>query len=510
VTSVQHREQLEREVKLGAWPGFQLPPLDDLPDGLRARTRRARRLEATYYDTPDARLARAGVSLRHRTGDGTGWTLKLPDGDGPSGNGVLRRRELTFPGDGRAVPADVERLLVSWVRTSSLVPVARLATVRRAVALVDEEGEVRAEVVDDEVSVLHGRRVANRFREVEAEVAPEAPEDLLPELVARLRAAGAGPPDPTSKVRRALGPLATGPPELAPVELGPDPTGGEVVRAALTSSVLRLLDHDLGVRLGEAPEDVHQARVATRRLRSDLRTYGELLEPGWAEELRAELSGLADALGAVRDADVLLDRLRERLAQLREEDRPAGGHLVAALERERAGHRRALLERLDDNAYRALLDRLVEGARAPQVSARAAEPAATVLPELASRPWRKLKAAAQRVEPGGPDEQLHQVRIRAKRARYAAEVAVLAVGRPASRFAKAAGELQDVLGRLQDAAVTEAWLRSAAEGARRPVVLVAGQLVCMERSEAEQARSAWREAWDGVRKPAVRSWLTTT
>jgi CHAD domain-containing protein len=510
VTRRQHREQLEREVKLGAWPGFQLPDLDDLPDGLRTRTRKARRLEATYYDTPDARLARAGVSLRHRSGDGTGWTLKLPDGDGPSSNGVLRRRELTFPGDGRSVPSAVERLLASWVRTSSLVPVARLATVRRAMALVDEDGEVRAEVVDDEVSVLHGRRVATRFREVEAEVAPEAAEDLLPELVTRLRAAGAGPPDPTSKVRRALGPLATGPPELAPVELGPDPTGGEVLRAAVTSSVLRLLEHDLGVRLGESPEDVHQARVATRRLRSDLRTYGDLLEPAWAEELRSELSGLADALGALRDADVLLDRLRGRAPQLREEDRPAAGQLVAVLERERGGHRRALLERLDGDAYRALLDRLVEGARAPQVTARAGEPAATVLPELASRPWRKLKEAVQQVEADGPDEQLHQVRIRAKRARYAADVAALAVGRPASRFAKAAAGLQDVLGRLQDAAVTEAWLRSAAEGARRPVVLVAGQLVCMERDEAEQARSAWQEAWDGVRKPAVRSWLTTS
>jgi CHAD domain-containing protein len=364
-----------------------------------------------------------------------------------------------------------------------------------------------AEVVDDEVSVLHGRRVAARFREVEAELAPEAPDELLADLVARLRAAGAGSPDPTTKVRRALGPLADGPPELAPVELGRAPSGGDVVRAALTSSVLRLLEHDLGVRLGEAPEDVHQARVATRRLRSDLRTYGDLLDPDWAADLRAALESVADALGAVRDADVLLDRLRSRISRLREDDRPAAERLVSRLVDERDGHRRALLELLAGDDYRALLDRLVEGARAPQLSAMATEPASAVLPELARKPWQKLRDAVSAVESDDNDEELHQVRIRAKRARYAAEVAALSVGRPASRFAKAASGLQDVLGALQDAVVTEGWLRSAAEGERRPVVLVAGQLVAMERAEAERARSSWRDVWNGLRKPTMRGWL---
>ena len=504
-----HEEHLEREVKLGAWPGFRLPELDDIREGLSASPPTEQRLEATYYDTPDARLARSGASLRFRTGDGTGWTLKLPDGDGVAPGGGLSRRELTFPGDGKAVPPAVETLLAAWVRTSSLVPVARLATHRRAVRLVDEEGSPQAEVVDDEVSVLHGRRVAVRFREVEAEAAPDAPDDLLPEVVARLRAAGAGPPDPTSKVRRALGPLAAGPPELAPVELGPAPTAGDAFRAAFTASVLRLLGHDLGVRLGEAPEDVHQARVATRRLRSDLKTYGDLLDPAWAGELRTDLKDVASALGAVRDADVLLGRLRGRLASLRDDDAPAAERLLSTLEDERREDRRTLLELLASDAYRALLDRLVEGARNPQLTALAGQPAAAVLTELARGPWQKLRAAARRVEPGGADEELHQVRIRAKRARYAAEVAALAVGRPAQRFAKAVAKLQDGLGELQDAVVAEAWLRSAAAGAPRPVVLAAGQLVAMERADAERARGSWRDAWRAVRKPSVRSWLTT-
>src|SRR5919107_4384838 len=127
------KEALEREVKLGVWPGLELPALDDLPDGLEPQKVKPKRLEATYYDTPDARLARAGASLRFRSGDGSGWTLKLPGDDGPSDDGTLNRRELTFPGDGRSVPSAVEGLLAAWVRTSSLTPIARLSTQRRAV-----------------------------------------------------------------------------------------------------------------------------------------------------------------------------------------------------------------------------------------------------------------------------------------------------------------------------------------------------------------------------------------
>src|SRR3954464_14477391 len=137
------KESLEREVKLGVWPGFELPELDDLPDGLQPERLKTRRLEATYYDTPDVRLARAGASLRFRSGDGTGWTLKLPGDEGPSDDGSLNRRELTFAGDGKSVPAEVERLLTAWVRTSSLTPIARLSTSRRAVQLVDKGGTVQ-------------------------------------------------------------------------------------------------------------------------------------------------------------------------------------------------------------------------------------------------------------------------------------------------------------------------------------------------------------------------------
>lgn len=499
-------DSLEREVKLGVWPGFRLPGLEGVLDGVTSGEARERRLTAIYYDTADARLSRAGISLRHRSGDGSGWTLKLPDVTA-DGDGTLLRRELTFPGTRRTVPASVTSLLTAWVRSSSLGPVAHLRTTRQSLDVLGPDGSPWAEVVDDDVSVLEGRRVTLHFREVEVEVGVDAPPALLDELVARLRAAGAGPPDPTTKVQRALGPVAVGPGDLEPFELDAGASAADAIRAAFTASVLRLVEHDIGVRLGDDPEAVHQARVAMRRLRSDLRTYGSLLEEAWAESLRDELSAVAAALGDVRDTDVLLERLRNEATGLGDEDASAVATLLGRLEDERAAARKRLLKVLEGDGYVALLDRLVEAARAPLVTQEAAQPALEALPGLAAGPWRKLRKAVRALGRDPVDEQLHEVRIRAKRARYAADVAALVVGKPASRFSKAVAGVQEALGDLQDAVVSEHWLRGAAAGAGPEVALVAGQLIAAERNAADVARQGWKKAWKAADRSSLRSWL---
>lgn len=498
---------IEREVKLGVWPGFVLPDLVGAVDGVSMVERAEKRLDATYYDTPDLRLAREGITLRHRSGDEPAWTLKLP-ADATFADGGLARDELPFDGDHRGgVPAAVTTLLAGRVRTAGLTPVARLHTVRRPYDLVDEEGQRVAEVVDDEVSVLDGRRVALRFREVEVELAERAPHGLLDEVLTRLRQAGAGLPDPTPKVIRALGPRAQAAPELTVPEVGPDASAAEVLTAGLARSVRRLVDHDLGLRLREDDEDVHQARVATRRLRSDLRTFGSLVDRAWADPLRDELSWLADALGRVRDSDVLRARIAARGAALDPGDRGGLEHLVARLDAERADGRAALAIALDSARYAELLDRLVDAAAAPRLRPEARKPAAVVLPKLAATPWARLAKAAAAIEPSSPDTALHEVRIRAKRARYAADVAALVVGKPARRLAEAVAEVQEVLGEHQDACVARDWLRAAAADAPADVALVAGQLIAVEQSEADRRRQAWEAAWRQADKGRNRAWL---
>ena len=495
----------EREIKLGAPASFTIPELSGLGDGLTAAPMAVRKLDATYYDTVDLRLARWGVSCRYRSGDGTGWTVKLPEGDdGPA----LVRRELTFPGPPTAVPAEVSSLVRAFVRSGEVQQVARLRTSRAGIELRDSEGQRVAEVVDDQVTVHEGRRIIDRFREIEAELTPEAPDSLLDTIVEVLRDAGAGDPDKTSKVVRALGERAQAPPELVPVALSKKSSTAELIQAAMAASVIRIIRHDPGVRIGDDPEDVHQARVGARRLRSDLRTFRAFLSADWVGPLRDELRWLGGLLGGVRDADVLLHRLRRQTAALPDRDAAGVAALVRKLAAQREAARAELLEAMDSPRYVELLDRLVAEAQAPRLLPDADVPAAEAAPDLVRRPWGHLEKAVAALEVDPPNEALHEVRIRAKRCRYAAEAVVPVIGKPARTFAAAVEEIQGVLGEHQDAVVAEAWLREAATRAGAAQALVAGELITVEREEALLQRDAWQAAWKQASKKKLRAWMT--
>ena len=89
---------------------------------------------------------------------------------------------------------------------------------------------------------------------------------------------------------------------------------------------------------------------------------------------------------------------------------------------------------------------------------------------------------------------MHQVRIKAKRARYAAEAIAPVAGRRVARLAEAVADLQGILGDHQDAVVAEAWLRQASQDGG-DLALVAGELVGVQRAEAKASRKAWKKAW---------------
>jgi len=122
-------------------------------------------------------------------------------------------------------------LVRGWALGAPIKPVAQLRTRRRQTTLSEGDGRPLAVLDDDEVSILRGARVTDRFHELEVELADQAPDDLLPRLKERLEAAGAQPLDQAPKLVRALGPAALEPWELAPLELGARPIAAEVVRS---------------------------------------------------------------------------------------------------------------------------------------------------------------------------------------------------------------------------------------------------------------------------------------
>jgi CHAD domain-containing protein len=490
---------LEREVKLAVPPAFALPDLEDLAAAVETSPIDERRLETVYYDTPDLRLARWGANLRIRQGEG--WTLKLPStSEGPA----LTRRELEFPGDARQPPDAAVALVIGYVRRATLVPVASLSTLRRRVQLKNREGTLLAEVVDDDVSVIQGLRVQSRFREVEVELKDQSAERLLDPILARLRGAGAADDDQASKLVRALGARATAVPEVDPLALTSASTAGELVRHAIAVSVASLMRHDPGVRLGDDTEDVHRARVATRRLRSQLRTFRTLLDTEWANALREDLSWLGGGLGSVRDRQVMAHRVRSRTVALAEDDAATVADLAAELQAESEEARARLVLDMRSDRYIDLIERLVEASRAPALIPEAQKRAAVVIPALARRDWKQLRKGVTGLSDQPGDPELHRIRILAKRVRYAAEAAEPIAGKIAARSAEAAAALQDVLGDHQDSVTAQQWLREIGKG---PRAFVAGEVTALERETAAHDRAAWHNVWKKLDRKRLRRWM---
>jgi CHAD domain-containing protein len=491
----------ERELKFVPGTEFDVAAAGDFGCDLTLHPLGTKQQHATYFDTSDFRLARSGASLRYRDDDG--WTVKLAGGD----DVALVRAELSVDGGPGDPPAAARDLVAALIRREPLRLAARIDTVRHRFEVRGADGEVVAELSDDSVTAHAGDRPPTEFRELEIEFVESVSKDLVRRVASALERAGAGDPQHLSKVARALGPRALDAPDLVPpADLDFASTPTEVLRAALSRSIARLLAHDPGVRLGGDVEDVHQARVATRRMRSDLRTFHRALDRGWDDSLREELKWLGGLLGAVRDADVLLGRLEARVAELSDVDPAAGDRLLDLLRRERAEARDELLAGMRSDRYLDLVERLLAASRAVPVSVDGAD-FELELGELVSKPWKKLRDAVRDLDDDPLDPELHAVRIRAKRARYAAEAVAPAVGASAKRFAAAVEAVQEVLGDHQDAVVAGQWLRDHGPTADGGAAFVAGLLVGVEADEADASREAWPATWKAAKKSKLRSWM---
>ncbi len=250
--------------------------------------------------------------------------------------------------------------------------------------------------------------------------------------------------------------------------------------------------------------------MALRRLRSDLRTLGDAVDPAWRSRIEPQLRSVAGSLGDARDLDVLM-------AHLRKDAKDAGlslKPLFRALDARRSRAHEQVRATLEADDYPGLLDALVEAIASPPLGPGAGALADTALPELVQDAWRRLKQRADDLGPDTPDADFHRARIAAKRARYASELAgrVLSDKRAdgANELAARVSELQDALGAVQDAAVAEGTIR---ENLHAPKVtntyaFEAGRLVERQLLRSARAREAFLDLWPKVRKRRWRKWMT--
>ena len=377
-----------------------------------ALARTPRRLVDSYLDTDDWRIARAGFVVRTRR-RGRHDEVTLKDTRPAEGSGLRQRLEVTevLPATGLAAlgsDGPVGRRLRAIVGTRRLHEVLQVRTRRRPFALRVGGVDAAEVALDDTMIVVGNGQRPMQLRRVEVEVHPEWLDALEP-IVDQLRASCGLQPARLSKFEAgllALGEEIPGTPDLGPTDISATSTMGELAFAVLRRQLAVVRDKEPGTRLGEDAEELHDMRVATRRLRAALSLFESVL-PVRAQVFREELGWIGRLLGAVRDLDVQQQGLAEMAAQgagviagTEGGDHDPLADLAALLERERQAARAELLSGLDSVRW----DRLVKGLTAMAQQGPARRSLATRVPAEIGHA-RARPGTSRQGDQGGPGRQ---------------------------------------------------------------------------------------------------------
>jgi len=267
------------------------------------------------------------------------------------------------------------------------------------------------------------------------------------------------------------------------------------LRDLLEKQLRSLESSEKGVLDGADVEDLHHFRVATRRSRALIRASRPLIRDQLSG-LDRELRWLGGASGPVRDLDVLIDHLRSVVDEL-DPDQAGGETIISSLERERLQQREKLVKAVASERYRELLARFREALPSLKAADDQVE-----LGHLAEDELKRLRSAYDELEPDSPDDELHAVRIKAKHARYSAELAAQTGDDALTGLAESLRDLQDLIGTHQDAVVAEERVRALSDDDSRVAV---GRIVELERQRRRRARVELPTAWKRVDRSARKA-----
>ncbi len=464
-------------------------------------------MSAAYHDTRELTLLRWGITMRRREG-GTdaGWHMKLPVTNGLEG----ARDELHLPlasvaeGD---VPAEFVAIIAPLLRNKKIEHLADVNTTRTTYTMIDEHGNSLVEIADDHVSVEQDKKEINAFHEIEVEILHDTTSAMNILLVIQRRILDAGAtPISLSKVASALGPLASAPPDVPDLGvLDKDCLAVDLIRQVIAEHTRHLLLADVDIRRG-LPDSIHQMRVAARRLRSTLSSFKGLMDADQTKRLREELAWIARELGAVRDLEVLLDRLTRQAAELADptDADVATSVIRSELERRLNAAQSSALVALHSARHSDLIENLIAAASDPPVTDAVFEPAGELLTSMVERTWRKFAKDVRGLSFDSPSTQWHQARIRTKRARYTADSAATISGKAMRTYAQNLATITNILGDLHDAHVAELFLRELAESPHVSgrEVLGLGRLLDLQHQYDLTERHKFKKAWPAARKAA--------
>ena len=432
-------------------------------------------IDNVYFDTPDRLLQRHRMALRVRK-IGARWLQTLKAADKTSG-ALTHRGEWETPvravrGQGQLDLAllsasPLPELLARQKHPVELQPVFR-TRVRRTQWLI-ERADATIEVALD-IGEISAKGARTTLREPICEVELELKEEksnggaaALIDFALDLLDAG-GKQSPTlTPIARSKGErgyqLTT---QRSPTAVKASANGfvEDITAKATTAHALRaVVAHGIAVLTanvelllrGDDPEYVHQARVALRRVRSAVRLF-DRERRDVPQSLAAELQWFARALGEARDWDVITGETLPSLTEGLGADAVRALIAKAAASRQRA--HADIREAARSARYAALVlsgERwcLTPALSGPELLADAAAPA---LRSASKKLFKEARFFTALTPP-----RRHQVRILAKRLRYALDLFAVALPKQATtRYIDALSELQDVLGQLNDASVAAA------------------------------------------------------
>ncbi|MEW6017557.1 MAG: CHAD domain-containing protein [Pseudomonadota bacterium] len=455
-----------------------LPPGED----------REAEMSATYFDTPERALREreAGLRLRDEPG-GRRQTLK-------AGRGIRRiEAEITPAGDGLDLSHAALLDLIGAETAARLEPLFEVRVRRTLRDATQEGGEI--EIAIDQGEIRAGRR-RRRLCELELELKAGEPR-LLFDLARRLF--DVAPLYLSFETKADQGFALVEPPSAHRhdgVRLSADQTAAETFQALMRSGLSQLAANGLLLRAADTAEAIHQLRVAARRMRSALSTFKGLLDAETAEAIKGELKWIASACGEARELDVFIDETYGPAA--RSEAAIHGlADLGQALEAARSkAHAKARAAVASARFRRLLLDLCAWVETGDWLAALedGGGPAGDFAAHGLARRRRKLARKGRGLS-DLDDAARHQVRIEAKKLRYAAEgFRSLLDDKAARRFLKRLRKVQASLGALNDAAAAEALLtRLKVEGAG---LYAAGHLAGEMTGRRADLMATAQDAWD--------------
>jgi len=468
----------------------------------------------TYYDTTNLDLSRFGALLRLRiSAERTFWNVQLFR---KKNDRYLILHDLEFEGSPSEIPEEPINLLYAFHRSQQLVQIGQIRIIQTNYERQDGEGPPHDGIIDRDISSSGTISGAQHFRDIILRTSSRATFDRAPyeSLEAFMLSKGGDKYLDIPEIFRVLGPIAPSLHTILESSGDPDSRAYAILQQAVALAVGRLLRFDPGVRLSPDPEIVHEFRVTVRRLRSDLRSFSSIIDAAGANLLRNELAWLGGEVGKIRDCDVLTEHIHDLSLHNLSEDQAGIVMLQDFINSLCKINRKLLLETISSKRYADLIETIINIAIGSISIENAAginqhkpfqKSSERIIKKIVRQRWRKYARAAQQINTGSSERELHHVRILAKRCRYAAEAALPLFGVAARRFSRSMQEVQNLLGTYHDCAFQETWLRKIAEDLPDARVAI-GELTFLIQQEREYLKSKWPKIWKKTSSPKLRRW----